>query len=191
MAVQEKLYTAAEFWDIAQLPENENKRLELVAGVIYELPPSSRINTILAARLTRLIGNYVEERDLGYVTSSDGGYQLDERTVLIPDVGFIAKERVPDLSGTTFPGAPDLAVEDISPSETSRKVLDKAQLYLLAGTRLVWAVHPEEKVVDVYRLADDKSINVQPVRIDGVLDGGDVLPGFKLAVSEVFKGLGE
>ncbi len=191
MVVQEKLYTAAEFWDIARLPENENKRLELIGGVIYEMPPSSRINTILAARLTRLLGNFVEERDLGYVTSSDGGYQLDERTVLIPDVGFIAKARVPDLSGTTFPGAPDLAVEVISPSETARKVLDKVQLYLLAGTRLVWAVHPEEKVVDVYRLADDKTINVQPVRLDSVLDGGDVLPGFSLPVANLFKGLGD
>src|SRR5258708_35645994 len=122
MTVQEKLYTIQEFWEIAQLSENEDKRLELIDGVILVMPPSSNKNTVVAFRVARFLGNHVDEHDLGYVTGADGGFELGQKTVLIPDVGYISKERAGKLVGNVFPVAPDLAVEVISPSETSRKV---------------------------------------------------------------------
>jgi Uma2 family endonuclease len=186
MAVQEKLITAEEFWEIAQLPENADKRLELIDGAIHDMPPSSKLNTILAVWIAHLLISYVVANYLGYVTGADGGYQLGPHDVRLPDVGFIAKARAAGLSGTVFPVAPDLAVEVISPSETSRAVLDKARAYLQAGTRSVWAVYPEDQVVDVYRLADDGGLHVQTVGKEGTLDGADALPGFTLAVSDVF-----
>ncbi len=191
MTVQEKLYTIQEFLEIAQLPENADKRLELIEGVIRVMPPSSRKNTVVAIRIARFLGNHVDEHDLGYVTGADGGYELGPNTVPIPDVGFISKERAAGLAGVTFPVAPDLAVEVISPSETVRMVLDKVRAYLLAGTQMVWAVDAEDIVVDVYRLAENDTINVQTIDANGVLDGGSVLLGFKLAVKEIFKGLDE
>lgn len=74
MDVQEKLYTVEEYWEIAQLPENENTRLELVEGLICEMPPSSQVNTVIAAKLVYLLGNYVCEHELGYVTGANGGF---------------------------------------------------------------------------------------------------------------------
>ena len=189
MTVQEKLYTIQEFWEIAQLSENEDKRLELIDGVILVMPPSSNKNTVVAFRVARFLGNHVDEHDLGYVTGADGGFELGPKTVLIPDVGYISKERAGKLVGNVFPVAPDLAVEVISPSETARKVLDKVRAYLLAGTQLVWAVDPIDKVVDVYRLAEDDTINVKTLDINEILDGGSALSEFTISVKELFKGL--
>lgn len=186
MDVQEKLYTVAEYWEVTRQPENEGKRLELVEGVIIEMPPSSRLNTIIAMRIGHFLSSHVIEHDLGYVTGADGGFELGPRDVRIPDAAFIAKERVPELAGTTFPAAPDLAVEVVSPSETPRSVLDKARAYLAAGTRLVWVVYPEERVVDVHRLSEDGSMNIQTIDAAGTLDGEDMLPGLTLRVRDVF-----
>ena len=191
MAVQAKLYTAEEFLEIVLLPENEARRLELIDGEICEMPPSSKRNTIIAARFVRWLGNHVDTHNLGYVTGADGGYQIGLHDVLVPDAAFIAKERVSELSGIVFPAAPDLVVEVISPSETTRKVLDKVRAYLQTGTRIVWTVYPEDKVVDVCRLADNGSVNIQTVRLDGELSGGEVLPGFTVKVSDIFAGLSE
>jgi Uma2 family endonuclease len=124
-------------------------------------------------------------KNLGHVSGADGGYKVGTNSTLIPDVGFVSREHVPELSGSIFTVALDLAVEVISPSETQRKVLAKVQDYLRLGTKLIWAVYPEENVVDVYRPADDGVI-VQTVDLNGTLDGGDVVPGFKLAVKEIF-----
>lgn len=185
MAIQERLYTAAEFWEIAQLPENDEKHLELVDGVIVELAPSSPKNTVLAAKFVRFLGNFVDERDLGYVTGADGGFTLGPRQVRLPDAAFISKDRVPELS-SSFDVAPDLAVEVVSPNERATQVLNKVSLYLRAGTRLVWVVYPEDKIVDVCRLSPDGGVDVQTVKADGVLDGEDVLPGFTLPLKLIF-----
>jgi Uma2 family endonuclease len=175
-----------EYWEFTQLPENEDKRLELVGGSIIEIPASSRLSTVVAARIAHFLGNHVDDLQLGYVTGADGGFELGPHDVRIPDAAFIAKERVPELAGTTFPTAPDLAVEVVSPSETPRSVLDKARAYLSAGTRLVWVVYPEDRVVDVHRLSEDGSMNNQTIDAEGTLDGQDVLPGLTLRVSDIF-----
>ena len=74
----------------------------------------------------------------------------------------------------------------MTPSESSRSVLDKVHLYLSAGTRLIWALSPESKKVDVYRLADNGALHVQTLDVGDTLDGGDVLPGFSVTVQELF-----
>jgi Uma2 family endonuclease len=104
----------------------------------------------------------------------------------VPDAAFISKARAAGVSGKTFPGAPDLAVEVISPSETPRSVADKVQRYLRAGRQLVWAVYPNERVVDVYRPAAEGGVNMHTVDVNGELDGSPALPGFKLTVREIF-----
>src|SRR5262249_37706363 len=109
MAVQDRLYTVEEFWEITQLPKNENKRLELIDGVIVEMASSSKINTILGVRLSRLLGTFVDSRALGFVTGADGGFQIGPRTTLIPDTAFISTERAGGIEGNVFAVAPDLA----------------------------------------------------------------------------------
>jgi Uma2 family endonuclease len=186
MIAQEKLYTIAEFWEIAQRPENEDKRLELVKGVIYELAPSSKKNTITAIRFASFLLPFVDEHDLGYVSGADGGFELSDDEVRLPDVAFISKDRAAGLEGTTFTAAPDLAIEVITPSESNRKVLDKVRAYLPAGTKRVWTAYPDDEVVDAYRMGEGGSLIVDTFGIDDTLDGGSVLPGFQLPIKKIF-----
>lgn len=183
MTLREKLLMAEEFFEIASLPENEDKRLELDDGKIVHVGSSSQINTVTAARIVYFLNAHVIPNDLGYVTGADGGFKLGERRARIPDVAFISKARLPKLKGASFPIAPDLAVEVVSPDED---IFKKAREYLHAGTKIVWAVYTDEKVVYVMRLDPDGSFHSIPFGIDDTLDGDDVLPDFKLAVREIF-----
>lgn len=133
---------------------------------------------------------FVRERDLGYVTVPDGGFELSPRNTLQPNAAFIAKARVATLEGVAFSGAPDLAVEIISPSEGTHAPIEKAHRYLKAGSKAVWNLHPDERVIDVCTLADNgEDLLIKTIGIEGVLDGGDILPGFTLPVKEIFRGL--
>ncbi len=187
MTVHERLTTTAEFWAIVERPENADKRLELINGVIVEVPPSSKINAILGSWIIALLNMFVTPKRLGYVTGADGGYELGPHDTVIPDAAFIAKVRAAGVEGKTFPVAPDLAVEVISPSETKTSVADKVQRYFHAGAQIIWAIYPKQRVVYVYRPA----AKPEKVGIDGELDGAPVLPGFLLSVREIFTPLDE
>jgi Uma2 family endonuclease len=166
MAVQEKLYSVEDFLQIAMRPENENKRLELVDGVIHEKgePPDMvlrKINTLLTGILVYYLNAFVLPRKLGIVTAPDGGFRLGPRTLRMPDAGFLSTERAGDLTDVIFPVAPDLAIEIISPSESPRSVRRKTREYLRAGSRLVWNVYPEEREVDVCTVSEKGIIQSQ------------------------------
>ena len=184
MVIQQKLYTAEEFWQILDELDAE-KRYELIRGEIVEMPPSSPENTIIAMLVGRFLGNHVYDNDLGFVTGADGGYTLSSREVRVPDVAFISKERSPSIP-REFKGAPDLAVEVISPSKTPRSIHDKTALYLNSGARLVWNVYPEARVVEVWQATQDGGMKVHTLGIDDSLDSGEVLPGFTLPVKQIF-----
>jgi Uma2 family endonuclease len=186
MAVQEKQrLTVRDLREIAQLPENVDKRLELRNGVIYELSPSF-LPSIIAAAILQFLRSFVVGHDLGYVTGADGGYILSEDNVFIPDVAFISKTRLTELPEREVTGPPDLAVEVKSPTDTFKSLQTKAVEYLAFGTRMVWVVYPERKTVEVYTPVGEGNLNVETLDIDDTLDGGDVLPGFKLAVRDIF-----
>ena len=185
MAVREKRYTTDDFWAIATLPENADKRLELIDGEIYEMP-ASFIPSKIAVRFSRFIDIFVDENDLGHVTDPDGSYIISEHDTFIPDVGFVSRERLPEMPERECPVPPDLAVEVVSPTDSVKAVQRKALRYLEAGTRMVWIAYPKEQSVDVCLPAEGGGMIVHEKTIDDVLDGGDVLPGFKLAVREIF-----
>ena len=99
-----------------------------------------------------------------------------------PDVAFISVARQPELAKEGYnPNPPELAVEVVSPNDSERKMTRKVVNYLAAGT-LVWLVRPEEKQVEVYATGKP----VKTLGINDTLDGGTVLPGFTLKVSEIF-----
>ena len=182
MVIRDKLYTAEEFWEIARLPENEGRRLELDEGVIVEMAASSPTNTVIAARMIYHLSAFVIPRDLGYVTAPDGGFKLAPRTTRQPDAAFISNKRISALPHE-FEIAPDLAVEVVSPNED---IFKKAGEYLRAGTKFVWGIYADEKTVYVFRLSEDGKVIADPKRINDTLDGEDVLPGFQLAVKDIF-----
>ena len=161
-------------------------RGELIRGVLHETMPAGREHGEIAAKLTIRLGMFVEPRNLGRLTTSDAGVRLerDPDTVREPDVAFFSAERSPPGERVTGYAevAPDLVVEIASPGDSRREVYDKARMWLSHGVRLVWAVHPDTRTIDVHR-ADRP---VATLGGDGALDGLDVLPGFACEVGAVF-----
>lgn len=187
MTVETQRYTADEFWELAsRLPEG--RRFELVRGEIVEMAPTGGEHGTVAVNLIIPLGGYVRMHDLGRLVGTETGFVLfsDPDIVRAPDVAFIAKDRGVDPATPKFiRGAPDLAVELISPSETARDILIKVLEHFRAGTRLVWTVYPDPRTVNVH-LPDGTTRTLGP---DDVIDGGDVVPGFRLPVRELFEGL--
>ncbi len=187
MAVQEKLYTADDLWELSTLPENADRHFELIEGELIEVAPSSAVPTLVTVRITRIFDTYVSDHDLGYVTGSEGAFQLAPKTVLVPDVAFIAKGRLAEIPDRYFLLAPDLVIEVVSPTDRIKAAQRKAAKYIAFGTRLVWIVYPQDKTVDVFRPSEQGTI-IEEVGIDGVLDGGDVVQGFTLPIKDMFRG---
>mgnify|MGYP005834552181 CR=1 FL=1 len=181
MVTGERLYTAQDLWALAE----DDKRLELLEGEIVEVSPAGDKHTEVGMWIGYLILDHAMKNALGVVSGSDGGYILstDPDTVVAPDVGFLSNARLTPATGGYYPVPPDLAVEVISPNDTAREIRRKVRLYLRAGTRMVWVIYPEERVVDVYR----PNAPVVILESDDTLDGGDVLPGFVLPVTRVFE----
>ncbi len=183
MSILEKLLTAEDF---ARMP-NDGKRYELVDGVPVEVCRPKPIHGKVAGRLMRYIGTHVDDNDLGMATVESGYVtKRDPDNVRGPDVAFISKERLGNHNLNDYvPTAPDLVVEVVSEYDTPGGIALKIDEYLNAGARLVWIVYPDQKRVAVYQANGQ----YHGVSTDEVLDGGDVLPGFKLALRDVFKGL--
>jgi Uma2 family endonuclease len=182
MALERKKLTYADYQDILELPDNADKVLELVDGEIVEKMASFEPSQIAGWFLT-FINMYLLKNPIGRTSMSDGGYILDDENTLIPDVGYISNARMPDMPPREAPVPPDLAIEVKSPTDRKRTLRRKAEKYLAYGTKLVWLVFPEDQLVEVYTTDDD----VKVFGMNDVLDGGDVLPGFTLAVKDVFK----
>jgi Uma2 family endonuclease len=181
MAVPEKIRVTLEAFDeYIHLPENADKLFEYIGGAIVEVV-SNNYSSEVAALLLIHIGGHVLANKLGHVTGADGGYIVSGEKY-IPDVAFISLARQPLASHAAYnPNAPDLAIEVLSPGNTDEEISIKIVNYLAAGTT-VWRVRPNEKQVVVF--APGKP--VETIYVDGILDGGEVLPGFKLPVKDIF-----
>ncbi len=166
------------------LPEDA-VRYELLQGELIVAPPPGPGHGYHQFNIGRDLGNYVRSRGLGVVLG-EVGFLLarDPDTVLAPDVAFIATANLIEDWQTLpyWPGPPDLAVEVISPSDTIVGVTKKAQRFLSAGAKAVWVVNPRRKTVTVY--AHDAPPKIWG--IDDDIDGGELLPGFRMAVRDVF-----
>ncbi len=184
LEVATRRMTVAEFeqW---QLAWDDAGRYDLWDGEVIEMAPAGDAHGAIGTQVGYLVMEYVRRHGLGRTYMVETGFILDEvrQRVLGPDVAFVSRERMtqPPQPGF-FRGAPDLAVEVRSPSQSAREMDVKATGYLAAGTRLVWVVDPDRRTVTVYR--PDRS----PVELvlDGYLDGYDVLPGFRVAVAAIF-----
>ena len=123
---------------------------------------------------------------LGIVYAAETGFKLASNpdVVRAPDVAFIRRDRVEEVGDVEgyWPGAPDLAVEVISPSDTYAEVQEKVFDWLEAGTKMVILVMPRKRAVTVYRSLTDIIMLTE----HDVLDGGDVVPGWKVPVRELF-----
>lgn len=161
-------------------------RTELVRGLLVREPPAGFEHGRRAARIATALDRYAREHDLGVVVAAETGFVLaeDPPTVRAPDAAFVSKARLP--ADPVPPGfarlAPDLAVEIASPSHAMAELYGKAIDYLEAGTREVWVVDPQTRTVTVFR--PDGGLRL--LREADALEGGDILPGFRLPVAEIF-----
>src|SRR3990172_5835472 len=149
MATTEHLTTAGQLREASGLG-----RCELVRGELVMMSPAGSRNGSVVARLTGRLVGFVDEHHLGTVFGAETGFQIcyDPDTVRAPDAGFVRAERVSgELPGGFFPGAPDLAVEVLSPSDRASEVLAKVQDWLGAGCAGVWVVDPHTRSISVYR----------------------------------------
>jgi Uma2 family endonuclease len=181
---EKRLMTAEELWE---LPERPGMRYELVEGVLVEVPGAGALHNLIAALVYRLIYDFVRGRNLGLVFTDGLAYILGRNPdrVRIPDVSFVSRERVPadGVPVGFWPGAPDLAVEIVSPNDRAEDVHEKVREYLASGVRLVWVLWPGSRSVGVHAPGE-------PTRELGPgdeLDGGDVLPGFRVGVTALFE----
>ena len=159
---------------------------EYVCGEVVQKAMPTRAHGIVQAKISHRVYNLLEQRPLGeagseirYVFGPPGherGY--------VPDFAFVRAERLrpdDDLNGP-FYGPPDFAVEILSPEDRPGKVYAKIAAYLRYGVRLVWLVDPEDRTVTVSTPGED----VRVLESGDTLDGGDVLPGFSVAIDDIF-----
>ncbi|NKQ35954.1 MAG: Uma2 family endonuclease [Chloroflexi bacterium] len=181
LLTQDRLITAEEL--LKRPPED--RRGELVKGEFVPMSPAGHLHGSIAMNIASQLWLYVRPNNLGKVYAAETGFYLfrNPDTVRAPDAAFVRLERLPaQTEDGFFAGAPDLAVEVISPSETVADIEDKVIDYLEAGTQQVWLIYPRTKTITVYRSLNDIHILTQ----DDALEGGDLLPDFTLPVKEIF-----
>jgi Uma2 family endonuclease len=177
-----KVVTADE---LLAMPD-DGYRYELVKGELIRMPPTGDEHGEVAVNVTGPLFLHVKSHQLGKVYAAETGFLITQNpdTVRAPDVAFVSRRRVEEagkIKGYRV-GPPDLAVEVLSPSDTVRRVEEKVAEWLEAGARMVWVVSPKLRTVTVYRSLSDIVVLTEK----DTLDGGDVVPGFRIAVAEVF-----
>ena len=170
--------------DVIAIHDRENRLCELVDGVLVEKAMGFK-ESRLALVLGYILESYLENRDLGMVLGVDGMYRLNPTLVRIPDISFISWDQLP---GREYPDEkvpslhPDLAVEVLSASSTPAEMQQKLLDYFAAGARLVWYLDPVDRSARVHTSTDSMTLLDET----GVLEGGEVLPGFRLVIRDWF-----
>ena len=169
--------------DLESLPRDGYK-YELVDGELIMSPVNAGHGSV-CMRLSAQLFNHVQRHKLGEVYDSSTGFKFSEKVLLSPDVSFVSKARLRKLLVAPekfLAGAPDLAVEVLSPSDHMRQIHRKLDLYFEYGTRLVWVLSWQLRQVHIYT-PDSIAAMTRP---DDILKGGDVVPGFKCRLSRIF-----
>jgi Uma2 family endonuclease len=172
---------------IEALEAEQGRFYELVDGELQEKEMATPLHGKIASRLNIFIGGFVLKGGIGQTYDSSASYVLrgtSEKPELIylPDFSFVAQERVQDKDRGFFLGAPDLAVEVISPSERPAAIARKLRNYLAHGVKQVWHVYPDKRQVIIH-MPDGSS---QTYEGDSVISNIDFLPGFELSLSDIF-----
>ena len=183
MVVEKKLYTVEAFEAFTALPQNRDRHFELIHGEIVEKSMPTQRQGIVAANIITPIHVHTKQHNLGRI-ASEVRHRMpgDQHNARQPDIAFYADTTTPVVEKGAVLRMPDLAIEIKSPDDSLRELREKAHYYLDNGTRLVWLVYPEKRLIEVYAKGKDVDILTE----NDMLDGGDVLPGFSLPVRDIF-----
>jgi Uma2 family endonuclease len=181
--VRPPLGTATE-QDVIDIHDREDRLFELVDGVLVE-----KVMGFWEGRLAQILGYFFERfldgNNCGFSVGADGMLRITTGLVRIPDVAVFRWERLPDRRIPREPIAdliPNLAVEVLSRGNTRREMDRKRREYFTAGVQLVWYIDPRTRTARVWTASNDSVV----IEEDGTLDGGTVLPGFRLAMRDLF-----
>jgi Uma2 family endonuclease len=171
--------------ELLRMPDDGTRR-ELIAGELREMAPSGHEHGRVTMRFSGPLSVFVDEHELGAVYAAETGFLLAERpdTVRGPDVAFVTAEQVARITKQRgyFPGAPDLAVEVISPADAYAAVEEKVEGWLAAGGRMVVVANPRNRTLKVYRSITDVTI----LTAKDTFDGGEIVPGFRILDGKIF-----
>jgi len=174
--------TVEDVWRVS----HEGQRCELVEGDLRLMEPSSFEHGRVAATAGVLLGVHVRQAGIGVTLGAETGFVLarDPDTVRAPDAAFVSRARAEAVGHADkyWPGAPDFAVEVISPNDSFREVEEKALGWLAAGTTVVLVLDPSRRSATVYRGEG----NVRQYDGERELDLGDAVPGWRVGVAEFF-----
>lgn len=183
MVIAQKPVTAKE---LLSMPDY-GLRSELIRGEVRWMAPAGNVHGRLAVNVTISLGPYVRENDLGVVFAAETGFKIASNpdTVRAPDVAFVSRERVEAVGEVEgfWPGAPDLAIEVISPNDLYTEVEEKVADWLEAGAGMVVVVNPRNKTVAVRRTPSEITV----LEESDTLDGADVVSGWSLPVRDIFR----
>ena len=177
-------------WTDAELLalHGDDRKHELWSGKVVTMAPAGFEHGDVNVVLSHALADVVYKKKLGRVYEGQTGFRLSVDTCYAPDVSFVSHERFKLISRSKeklFQGAPDLAVEVLSPSDSITKTEIKVQNYLAHGTRLVWMVDLKNRSVRIYRPGEAFEL----LRGNRVLTGNSVVPGFRLSLTRLFEGI--
>lgn len=183
MTVKASIATVADLWELA----DDGLRHELVDGDLRTMTPPGAEHGRVAATVAGLLFAHARESGAGVTFAAETGFMLttDPDTVRAPDAAFVAFGRAEAVGRTEryWPGPPDFAAEVVSPGDTFADVEAKALAWLEAGTRIVLVLDPARRTATVYRQGGGAQVHTG----DAVLELGDAVPGWSVALPELFR----
>jgi Uma2 family endonuclease len=155
---------------------------------LQALPKADSFHGDICTRLSAALLAFAETRRLGAVWDSNTGFRMNNCNVLAPDVSFVSRARLKEqeckgLTRRFFPGAPDLAVDVLSPNNTRQEMDGRLKDYFSSGSRLAWIVDAEAQQLEACHSLTAR----RWVGSGGFLDGEDLLPGFRYFMADLFK----
>jgi Uma2 family endonuclease len=161
---------------------------EVIEGELVMSPKNNFEHGQICARLLAALVNFNQKEKLGVVLDSSTGYWMQNRNCRAPDISFIPKDRLRELGFTPttrrfFPGAPDLAVEVMSPSNSRTELNQRLRDFFSSGTQIAWVINPEAQSVEICYALDRRKL----VGPGAELDGEQLLPGFRYPIGDLFK----
>ena len=182
MTVTHKPVTAEELL----LMPDDGVRRELVLGEVREMAPAGSVHGRIILNITTPLDRHVRENGLGLMFAAETGFKISGNpdTVRAPDAAFVRRERVEEVGEVEgyWPGAPDLAVEVVSPSDPYAGVEEKVATWLEAGTRTVVVIEPRTRTVTVR----PSRTEIRLLAEGDTLDLGDVVPGWTMPIVDIF-----
>jgi len=172
--------TAHEFID---LPEPLEQRIELICGEVVGIDRGHMPHEVVKSNVARVLIVWLFQNPIGQVFC-DSMFQLDEQNCLIPDVSVLRPGHIPPGSTGSIQGAPQIAIEVVS-SETAAHLEKKIDLYLAQGSKSVWVVFPEHRIVRTF----NESGQSRKFEQNQILEDPSALPGFRVPVAAIFEGL--